>query len=90
MTFNLHTRHVCGMILDMTLDEFTGARVIQLRKRARMTQAELAEAMSAHGWHPTTVARTEDGERAVRLAEARTLAQVFGLGKVDDLLPETA
>jgi transcriptional regulator with XRE-family HTH domain len=74
----------------MTPDESTGERVHRLRRKARMTQAELAAAMGEHGWHPTTVARTEDNERVLRLPEAQTLARIFGLGKVEDLSPQAS
>lgn len=58
------------------------------REQAGWNQPELARKMVAQGW-PTysqmTVKRTEEGDRAVPLAEAVGLAEVFGV-KMDALL----
>lgn len=59
-----------------------------LREHAGWNQPELARRMVDQGW-PTysqmTVKRTEEGDRAVPLAEAVGLAEVFGV-KVEALL----
>lgn len=47
------------------------------------SQGELARRMREAGWdafHQTTISRVENGERPVRLGEARAIAQVLGTG----------
>ena len=56
--------------------------------RLKLSQAQVALAMTHRGftWHQTTVAKTESGERALRLDEAHALAGVLGV-ELTDLLP---
>lgn len=66
----------------MTIDQVVGRNVVRARELRRMTQAELAAKMSARGWrfHQQTVMKLEKGERALRLAEAADMADVFDVG----------
>ena len=59
-----------------------------MRARLNLSQSQVALAMTHRGfaWHQTTVAKTESGERALRLDEASALAGVLGV-EVTDLLP---
>lgn len=55
-------------------------RMIELRKRADMSQTDLARKMVERGfdsYSQTTVSRTEKGERPIRLGEARVLAEIL-------------
>lgn len=54
--------------------------VQRLREAKGWSQGELARRMATAGWdgfHQTTISRIEKGQRPVRLAEARALAQVL-------------
>lgn len=54
--------------------------VQRLRELKGWSQGELARRMADAGWdgfHQTTISRIEKGQRPVRLAEARALAQVL-------------
>lgn len=63
-------------------DEEAFARgVANFRESMGWSQSELARRMTAEGWSTysqMTVSRTENGERPIRLAEARALAKIFG------------
>jgi len=64
------------------LDESFGRRVRERRLRTGLSQNAVSLAMTVdHGfqWHQTTVAKTEAGERPVRLAEAAALAVVINV-----------
>lgn len=68
-----------------TREEIEESRFITAMKRHRedrgWSQGKLAREMNGMGWesfHQTTIRRIEDGERAVRLGEARALARIFG------------
>lgn len=55
-------------------------RVRRERERLKMSQADLAEMLSdmgLKGIYPTTIAKIESGERAVRIDEAAALSKVF-------------
>lgn len=73
-------------------DVTIGANVRHARERANLSQSEVARLMSeAHvpGFHQTTVARIEKGERPLRLAEALELTLILGVSLTDLLrLPE--
>ncbi len=58
------------------------------RTHRKMSQAELAKALSARGIaaHATTIAKIEAGDRAVRLDEAVELCIILG-GALGDLFP---
>lgn len=62
-----------------TVERFFGARVRELREAKGMSQADLAEAMTQRGvrWHQTTVAKSEKGQRPIRLDEAALLAELL-------------
>lgn len=53
-----------------------GHRVEELRKRARMSQTELAAAI---GVHQQTIAKIEAGARPLRLSEGSEIADTLGL-----------
>lgn len=55
----------------------------------RLTQSDLAEAMTAQGcrWHPATVSEVEVGGRNVTVDELAALASIFGLPPCDLLRP---
>ena len=56
-----------------------GANLRRRREAERMTQVELAEAMTARGWqwHQSTVARVESGQQSLRFAEAEALVEIL-------------
>jgi transcriptional regulator with XRE-family HTH domain len=58
-----------------------GARVRSLRKTRGWSQERLAEQMQllGFGWLQSTVAKTENGQRPLRLNEAAALAEVLGV-----------
>lgn len=63
-------------------DEAFGREVQAKREDRCWSKTELAAKLSTAGlknFHPTTVSRMESGERAVRLSEALTIADVLGL-----------
>lgn len=71
-----------------TFDELAGALVRDLRLQAKMSQAELADAMTRRSvpTHAQTVLKIEQGSRPLRLAEAAAIAQVLNCD-LDDILP---
>ncbi len=62
-----------------------GTRIRQLRKRANLTQPELAEKI---GVHEMTVRRWESGQRSPRIEEIQKLAAVLGV-PVTELLSDS-
>lgn len=63
-------------------DQNIANNVKRLRDQAGLKQAELVDRLRVNGledWHPTTLSRTESGERPVRLSEAVVLAHVLGV-----------
>jgi transcriptional regulator with XRE-family HTH domain len=74
---------------DADPDWVFARRVRVLRDTAKMTQRQLADAMTAagHRMHQTTIAKIEAGERPVQVGEAVALARVIGVG-LDDLIHE--
>jgi transcriptional regulator with XRE-family HTH domain len=67
-------------------------RVRRERERRGWSQADLAKQLSSKGIHsiyPTTVAKIEAGDRAVRIDEATALAGIFDVS-VDALLGRSA
>lgn len=67
--------------MTISLSETIGSAVRSHRERRGMSQAELARRMKNQGysWYPATVARTETGERPLRLDEALSLAGILGV-----------
>lgn len=65
--------------------EVIASAVRRHRERAGLSQTELARRMKAQGhpWHQMTVARTETGERPIRLDEALALAAVLDIAVPD-------
>ncbi len=62
------------------LDRAFGARVREVRERRGLSQHQVSLEMQVfHGfpWHQTTVAKTEAGERPIKLAEAVALADAL-------------
>jgi transcriptional regulator with XRE-family HTH domain len=64
-----------------------GARIAQLRSAARLTQAQVADAMDFRGigWNRSTVAQLETGRRSLSFVEALGLAGVFRI-PIDELI----
>jgi len=63
------------------IDQNVAGNVRRLREQAGLKQADLVAQLRDNGledWHPTTLSRTESGERPIRLAEAHVLARVLG------------
>jgi transcriptional regulator with XRE-family HTH domain len=56
-----------------------GENLRGVRTRRGLSQKELADQMAAlrHKWHPSTVARLEDGERRATWMEVRDLARIL-------------
>lgn len=74
-----------GDVKHPTPEEIEESRFVAAVKRHRealeWSQGKLAREMNDLGWdsfHQTTIRRLEDGQRAVRLGEARALAKIFG------------
>ena len=72
------------MQIDETGWDMASARVevlrillIERRKQAGMTQAQLAEKLGS-GWHQSTVASMENGQRKIDVLEFLKLAEVIG------------
>ncbi|MBA9002037.1 helix-turn-helix domain-containing protein [Thermomonospora cellulosilytica] len=65
--------------MDYKVNEIAAAAVRRHRERLGMSQTELAKRMAELdlSWHQMTVARTESGERPLRLDEALALANIF-------------
>lgn len=78
----------------MSAREHTGNRIREMRNLRRWNQTDLAKEMRALGfsnWHPTTVARTENGERPLRFEEGFAITQILSVEPRDLLaraLPE--
>lgn len=51
--------------------------LIERRKQAGMTQAQLAEKLGT-GWHQSTVASMENGQRKIDVLEFLKIAEVIG------------
>lgn len=72
---------------DEEFDTRLGARIQHLRESLGLTQARLADAMTArgHSWHQQTVVKTEKGSRPLRFAEALGLADILrtDVGELD-------
>lgn len=67
--------------------------LIDLREERGWSQSELARRMAEAGWPKytqMTVSRTEKGERPIRLNEAESLAEVFGVELFELWLPRRA
>ena len=63
-----------------------------IRVRLDLSQRDVAQVMADRhnlGWHQTTVAKVEAGDRPVRVSEALALADVLGV-HVDELLDQPA
>ena len=74
----------------MTIDQELFSAAMKRERRGRgWSQADLAQLLRARGLsaHPTTVAKIEAGERAIRLDEAAVIASVLEM-TIDDLLAE--
>jgi transcriptional regulator with XRE-family HTH domain len=86
---------------DLTFEQFTELTAEQrfgllarLRRQALgLSQAAVAQTLAeyGHSWHQTTVGKTEDAKRPIRLEEAVDLCAIYGLrlsDLVDDPVPE--
>ena len=56
--------------------------LIERRKQAGMTQAQLAEKLGS-GWHQSTVASMENGQRKIDVLEFLKLAEVIGFDSAE-------
>lgn len=67
-----------------------GVTLRHYRKRAELTQAELAERMAAagHPWHTSTVSKTESGQRDPTMSEIIHLARILGDVPAHKLVPD--
>ena len=67
------------MSAELTAEQRIAANLKAIREENRMTQEDVAEAMSKRGyrWHQATVYKVENGSRQVQLGEATALAEVF-------------
>lgn len=75
-----------------TSDRRLGERLRMIRVRLDLSQRDVAQAVTDRhglGWHQTTVAKVEAGDRPVRVAEALAVADVLGV-HVDELLDQPA
>lgn len=64
------------------------ANMQRRREEVGISQADLVRTLRSSGWstvHPTTISRIENGDRPVRLGEARAIARALGVG-VEHLL----
>jgi transcriptional regulator with XRE-family HTH domain len=66
-------------------DQVLQVHLPMFRKRAGLTQQELAHRMTLAGYkmHQTTIAKIEAGERTVSIGEGFTLAEVLGVDVAD-------
>lgn len=62
-------------------DAWLAGNIREARKRARMSQGELARRMAELGWpwHQQTVRRAEDGSRKIIAGELQALARILGM-----------
>lgn len=62
-------------------NRFVAARLRELRRGARMSQAFLAERMTERGcrWYQTTVNRIESARQEATFSEVAALAEIFGV-----------
>jgi len=72
--------------------EMTSARVevlrillIERRKQAGLTQAQLAEKLGS-GWHQSTVASMENGQRKIDVLEFLKLSEAIGFDPAELLM----
>lgn len=71
------------------LDREFGKNLRETRESMKISQRELVDVLNGItgiGWHQTTLAKTEKGERPIRLAEAVLLARVLPIS-LSALLP---
>lgn len=69
-------------------DKVIGHNILTRRDRLKWSRKELADRISASGlkMNPQVIYNLEAGERALKMSEATTVAEVLGV-QVDDLLP---
>jgi transcriptional regulator with XRE-family HTH domain len=73
-------------------EDYFGKRVKAEREHRDWSQAQMAKLLSDNGipmMHPTTIAKIEAGDRAVRIDEAAGIADLFGVS-LDSLLGRRA
>lgn len=81
-----------GIVIESLTADFNarvGANVKWLRVVAGLSQTQLAEALSRHGFsaHQQTVLKIEKGSRPLRLEEAVQVAEVLDIPVTDLLRP---
>jgi transcriptional regulator with XRE-family HTH domain len=72
----------------LTAEQVVGQRIKSLRTLHGWSQQELATRMEGmgHTWRQTTVTKTENADRPIRVNEAVHLSQIFGV-TIGELLP---
>jgi|GEM_PF-5946259 len=81
----------CGMGKNQGPDADDARFAVNMQRRREelgISQADLVRDLRANGWatvHPTTISRIENGDRPVRLGEARAIARALDTG-VDHFL----
>lgn len=71
-----------------TPDELIGRTVREVRERQKLSQADVARAMTERGtsaFYPQTILKIEKGERSLKLHEAAMLSQVLEV-TIEDLI----
>src|SRR5699024_5424072 len=84
--------HMEGSMMHPAEIDFT-RRMATQRRELGWSQSELARRLQEAGlttYHQTTVSRLEQGERPVRLGEARAIAAVLGIPILENLIPSEA
>lgn len=76
---------------DLQAERRFGARVRQARTERGWSQRELAADLAAKGikLDPSAITRLEKGQRPIRLDEAATLAEIFGIPLEEMIKPPT-
>ena len=71
--------------MELTPEETAGRELRRLREARRWSQEETARRMGAYGYdfHQTAIAKTEAGQRPLRLNEAAAFACLFGVALAD-------
>jgi transcriptional regulator with XRE-family HTH domain len=79
-----------GTLSPEEANRFLRARLRELRRGARMSQAFLAERMTERGfhWHQTTVHRIESGRQEATFKEVAALAEIFAIPLRSFISPE--
>jgi transcriptional regulator with XRE-family HTH domain len=80
LPLSTYCRYIPIMAIQSAVEARFRERVKQERERRKWSQADLSKMLSdkgIKGIYPTTIAKIESGERAVRIDEATALADLF-------------